>query len=74
LPKPPAAFDCCRIVTLCSRFAEGTLGAIHLDDHKYRLSISLENGWVAVKRDWPILTNLRLDPFECFSALLAPIG
>jgi arylsulfatase len=46
-------------------FAEGTLGAVRLDDYKFRL-IDQPGGWLAgtVKLDWPILTNLRLDPFE----------
>jgi arylsulfatase A-like enzyme len=46
-------------------FAEGTLGAVRIDDYKYRF-IDQPNGWLGgtVKPDWPILTNLRLDPFE----------
>ena len=46
-------------------FAEGTLGAVRIDDYKYRF-IDQPNGWLGgtVKIDWPILTNLRLDPFE----------
>jgi arylsulfatase A-like enzyme len=46
-------------------FAEGTLGAIRLGDYKYRF-IDQPAGWLGgtVKPDWPILTNLRLDPFE----------
>ncbi len=46
-------------------FAEGTLGAVRLDDFKYRF-IDQPGGWLGgtVKVDWPILTNLRLDPFE----------
>jgi len=46
-------------------FAEGTLGAVRLDDFKYRF-IDQPNGWIGgtVKVDWPILTNIRLDPFE----------
>ncbi|MGO8738192.1 arylsulfatase [Rhodoblastus sp.] len=46
-------------------FAEGTLGAVRLDDYKFRM-IDQPGGWLAgtVKLDWPILTNLRLDPFE----------
>jgi arylsulfatase A-like enzyme len=46
-------------------FAEGTLGALRLDDHKYRF-IDQPGGWFGgtVKPDWPILTNIRLDPFE----------
>jgi arylsulfatase len=46
-------------------FAEGTLGAIRVNDYKYRF-IDQPGGWLGgtVKVDWPILVNLRLDPFE----------
>jgi arylsulfatase A-like enzyme len=46
-------------------FAEGSLGALRVDDYKYRF-IDQPNGWLGgtVKPDWPILTNIRLDPFE----------
>ncbi|HKP97040.1 MAG TPA: arylsulfatase [Fibrobacteria bacterium] len=46
-------------------FAEGVLGAVRLGDYKYRF-IDQPSGWLGntVKVDWPILTNLRLDPFE----------
>jgi arylsulfatase len=46
-------------------FAEGTLGAVRVNDFKYRF-IDQPGGWLGgtVKVDWPILTNLRLDPFE----------
>jgi arylsulfatase len=46
-------------------FAESTLGAIRLDDYKYRF-IDQPNGWMGgtVRPDWPIITHLRLDPFE----------
>ena len=46
-------------------FAETTLGAVRIGDFKYRF-IDQPNGWLGgtVKVDWPILTNLRLDPFE----------
>jgi arylsulfatase A-like enzyme len=46
-------------------FAEGTLGAIRVNDYKYRF-IDQPGGWLGgtVKVDWPILCNLRLDPFE----------
>jgi arylsulfatase len=46
-------------------FAEGTLGAVRVNDYKYRF-IDQPSGWLGgtVKVDWPILTNLRLDPFE----------
>jgi arylsulfatase A-like enzyme len=46
-------------------FAEGTLGAVRINDYKYRF-IDQPGGWLGgtVKPDWPILTNIRLDPFE----------
>jgi len=46
-------------------FAETTLGAVRIDDFKYRF-LDQPNGWLggSVKPDWPILVNLRLDPFE----------
>ena len=46
-------------------FAESTLGAVRIGDYKYRF-IDQPGGWLGgtVKVDWPILTNLRLDPFE----------
>jgi arylsulfatase len=46
-------------------FAETTLGAVRIGDYKYRF-IDQPNGWFGgtVKVDWPILVNLRLDPFE----------
>ncbi len=46
-------------------FAEGTLGAVRVNDFKYRF-IDQPSGWLGgtVKVDWPILCNLRLDPFE----------
>ncbi len=46
-------------------FAESTLGAVRIDDFKYRF-IDQPNGWFGgtVKLDVPILVNLRLDPFE----------
>lgn len=46
-------------------FAEITLGAVRIGDFKYRF-IDQPNGWLGgtVKVDWPILVNLRLDPFE----------
>jgi arylsulfatase len=46
-------------------FAETTLGAVRIGDFKYRF-IDQPNGWFGgtVKVDWPILINLRLDPFE----------
>jgi arylsulfatase A-like enzyme len=46
-------------------FAEGTLGAVRVGDFKYRF-VDQPGGWLGgtVKVDWPILVNLRLDPFE----------
>lgn len=46
-------------------FTEGTLSAVRLDDYKYRFT-DQPNGWLGAteKVDWPILTNIRLDPFE----------
>jgi arylsulfatase len=46
-------------------FAEGTLGALRLGDYKYRF-IDQPSGWLGgtVKVDMPIVTNVRLDPFE----------
>ena len=46
-------------------FAEGTLGAVRIDDFKYRF-IDQPGGWLGgtIKPDMPILVNLRLDPFE----------
>ncbi len=46
-------------------FTEGTLSAARINDFKYRFT-DQPNGWLGAteKVDWPILTNLRLDPFE----------
>jgi arylsulfatase len=46
-------------------FTEGNLSAVRVDDFKYRFT-DQPNGWLGatVKVDWPILTNLRLDPYE----------
>ncbi|MFJ2709736.1 arylsulfatase [Pseudomonas sp. NPDC087346] len=46
-------------------FGESALGAIRIDDFKYRF-IDQPGGWLGAKvtLDMPILTNLRLDPFE----------
>ncbi len=46
-------------------FTEGTLAAVRIDDYKYRFT-DQPNGWLGatLKVDWPILVNLRLDPFE----------
>ena len=46
-------------------FTEGTLSAVRIDDYKYRFT-DQPGGWLGgtIKVDWPILTNIRLDPFE----------
>src|SRR5215467_4919822 len=46
-------------------FAEATLGAVRINDYKYRF-IDQPGGWLGgtVKPDFPMLTNIRLDPFE----------
>src|SRR5581483_8317863 len=46
-------------------FTEGTLSAVRISDYKYRFT-DQPNGWfgATVKVDFPILVNLRLDPFE----------
>jgi arylsulfatase len=46
-------------------FTESTLAAVRVGDFKYRFT-DQPGGWLGatVKVDWPILTNLRLDPFE----------
>jgi arylsulfatase A-like enzyme len=46
-------------------FTESTLSAVRIDDYKYRFT-DQPQGWLGgtIKVDWPILTNIRLDPFE----------
>lgn len=46
-------------------FGESELGAVRIDDYKYRF-ISQPAGWLGDKTrpDVPYITNLRLDPFE----------
>jgi arylsulfatase len=46
-------------------FTESTLSAVRINDYKYRFT-NQPNGWLGAteKVDWPILVNLRLDPFE----------
>jgi arylsulfatase len=46
-------------------FTETTLAAVRIDDYKYRFT-DQPNGWLGAtqKVDWPILTNIRLDPYE----------
>ena len=48
-------------------FGESTLGAVRIGDFKYRF-IDQPGGWIGPKLhvDAPVLTNLRLDPFERF--------
>jgi arylsulfatase A-like enzyme len=44
---------------------ESSVGAIRIDDFKFRF-IDQPQGWLGEKTHWdvPVLTNLRLDPFE----------
>jgi arylsulfatase A-like enzyme len=46
-------------------FVEQKLGAVRIDDYKYRFT-DQPNGWMGstVMLDWPLIINLRLDPFE----------
>ena len=46
-------------------FTETTLSAVRIDEYKYRFT-DRPTGWLGdtVKVDWPILVNLRLDPYE----------
>ncbi len=46
-------------------FTESVLGAIRIDDYKYIFTMQ-PKGWLGgtVKLDWPLIVNLRLDPFE----------
>jgi arylsulfatase len=46
-------------------FTESNLSAVRVNDFKYRFT-DQPNGWLGatVKVDWPVLTNLRLDPYE----------
>jgi arylsulfatase A-like enzyme len=46
-------------------FTEGTLAAARIGDFKYRFT-DQPTGWFGPteKVDWPIVTNLRLDPYE----------
>jgi len=46
-------------------FAENALGAVRLDDFKFRF-VDQPGGWLgaSVKPNWPILVNIRLDPYE----------
>ena len=55
----------CRIRHEIFYFGESELGAVRIDDYKYRF-IDQPGGWLGEKThpDVPYLTNLRLDPFE----------
>jgi arylsulfatase A-like enzyme len=46
-------------------FIENKLGAVRIDDYKYRF-VDQPGGWMGgtVVLDWPLITNLRLDPYE----------
>jgi arylsulfatase A-like enzyme len=46
-------------------FTENNLGAVRIDDYKYQF-IAQPEGWMggSVMLDWPLIFNLRLDPFE----------
>jgi arylsulfatase len=46
-------------------FTESTLAAVRVDDFKYRFT-DQPSGWFGPteKVDWPLVTNLRLDPYE----------
>ncbi|WP_431284784.1 arylsulfatase [Humitalea sp. 24SJ18S-53] len=46
-------------------FTESTLSATRINDYKYRFT-DQPQGWLGgtVRVDWPIIVNLRLDPFE----------
>ena len=46
-------------------FTEGTLSAVRIGDFKNRFT-DQPNGWFGAteKVDWPVVTNLRLDPYE----------
>jgi arylsulfatase len=56
-------------------FTESTLSAVRINDFKYRFT-DQPDGWLGatVKVDWPILTNLRLDPFERTGMPSGPSG
>jgi arylsulfatase len=45
-------------------FADAALGAVRIGDYKYRF-IDRANDWLgSFEVEWPLLTNIRLDPFE----------
>ena len=60
-PNPGAL----RMFTYLPRGVESELGAIRIDDYKFRF-IDQPGGWLGdkTKPDVPYITNLRLDPFE----------
>ncbi len=51
-------------------FAEARLGALRIDDFKFRF-IDQPDGWIGPKTavNMPLITNLRQDPFERFQAM-----
>lgn len=53
-------------------FTENNLGAVRIDDWKYQF-ISQPGGWLGATEtlDWPLIYNLRLDPFERTSTSMA---
>ena len=66
--SPGCETDSTAIRPACGKdahFTESTLSAVRINDFKYRFT-DQPNGWLGatVKVDWPILVNLRLDPFE----------
>ena len=46
-------------------FAQNEFGAVRIGDYKYRF-IDQPTGWLGetVSLDWPVITNVRIDPFE----------
>jgi arylsulfatase len=46
-------------------FTESTLSAVRIGDYKYRFT-DQPQGWLGgtIRMDWPLITNLRLDPYE----------
>ena len=62
-PRSPARGR--RRATRSSIFGESTVGAVRIDDYKYRF-IDQPDGWLGPEAhpDVPYITNLRLDPFE----------
>lgn len=56
-------------------FAESKLGAVRIGNYKYRF-IDQPNGWLGgtVNLDWPLITNIKLDPFERAGFTSGPNG